>query len=302
MVSNTNGEIRAGSIPALGTEARRVENFPRFFLQEIPSLLLSNLGLIVKNKKMKHLTRFINFAVLICVCNLFTSCEDDGGQSINNDNKYVGEWRPVRYATTYDDEVITDEDEYEEEDLYKEWNFGWLILSKNSFRSATDMIKGSYTVKNDKIRFNYNGFGGKYSDEYDIISLQHDELTIIDSDGHCEIFTLEKFQEHAINTQDIVGQWRASKMITYHKNGNMGMSTGSHIEEYLNGLEYIDITNTDITLLGKNRNCSYYISNNDLHLTPNLSEFSIASAHIKDVKNNRLYIYFVSLDKNQKCM
>ena len=48
----------------------------------------------------------------------------------------------MRYATTYNDEVITDEDQ-----LYKEWYLGWLILSKNSFRSATSMVEGSYVSK-----------------------------------------------------------------------------------------------------------------------------------------------------------
>lgn len=249
---------------------------------------------------MKHLSSYLALVVLISICNLFTACEEDGELSSNNNNKYAGEWRPVRYATTYNNEVITDNDEDSEAELYSEWDFGWLILSKSSFKSATMMIKGSYVAKNDQITFYHDGFGGKYEDAYDIISFKNDKLIITDSDGHCEIFTLEKFQERAINTQDIVGKWRASKMVTYHNNGNMGSSTGSYIGERLNGLEYINITNTDITLMGKNRNCSYYISNNDLHTTPSLSEFAIASAHIKDVKNNKLYIHYLSLDRKSE--
>lgn len=248
---------------------------------------------------MKHLSCSLALVVLIGVCALFTSCEsceDDGQQSINNDAEYVGEWRPVRYATTYNDVVITDEDEDVEAELYNEWDFGWLILSKNSFRSVTDAMQGSYVANDEQVTFCYDGFGGKYVGAYDIISFKNDKLIITDSDGQCEIFTLEKFQERSINTQDIVGRWRASKMVAYYNNGNMGSSTGGFIGEHLNGLEYINITNTDITLVGKNRNCSYYISNNNLYTTPGLSEFAIASAHIRDIKNGKLYIHYVSLD------
>jgi hypothetical protein len=244
---------------------------------------------------MKHLSSYLALVALISVCTLFTSCEDDGRQSINNDLKYVGEWRPIRYATTYDDVVITDEYEDTEAKLYRNWHLGWLILSKSSFKSATNAKQGSYVANDNQIKFYYDGMGGKHVDAYDIISLKNDELIITDSDGHCEIFTLEKFQEHSINTQDIVGKWRASEMVTYRNNGSIGSYTGSFIGEHLNGLEYINITNTDITLLGKNRICSYYISNNNLYTTPNLSEFAIASAHIKDIKNNKLYIHYLSL-------
>ena len=236
---------------------------------------------------MKRLLNFFCLAALFCVCNIFTSCEDGGWQSAFNDTKYVGEWRPVRYATTYNDEVITDEDQ-----LYKEWYLGWFILSQNSFRSATSMVEGSYVAKDDNITFYYDGYGGKHKDAYDVISYNNDELLLIDSDSHTEIVTLEKFHERSLNTQDIVGKWRASKMITFFKNGNKS----SGFTERLNGFEYINITNTQIKLMGKNRTCSYYIDNNNLYTTPILNEFSFASAHIKDVKNDKLYIYYVSQD------
>ena len=99
---------------------------------------------------MKHLLNFLCLAAFFCVCSVFTSCEDGGWQSAFNDTKYVGEWRPVRYATTYNDEVITDEGQ-----LDKEWYLGWLILSKSSFRSATTMVEGNYVAKDDKITFYY---------------------------------------------------------------------------------------------------------------------------------------------------
>jgi hypothetical protein len=119
---------------------------------------------------------------------------------------------------------------------------------------------------------------------------------LTDSESRTEIITLRKFQERSINTQDIVGKWRASKMITYNKNGNNSYG----FFERLNGLEYINITNTDITLMGKNRTCSYYIANNNLYTTPSLSEFGISSAHIKHVNNDILYVHYVSLDKNSE--
>lgn len=236
---------------------------------------------------MKHLLNFLCLAAFFCVCSVFTSCEDGGF----NDTKYVGEWRPVRYATTYNDEVITDEGQ-----LNKEWYFGWLILSKSSFRSATTMVEGNYVAKDDKITFYYDGFGGKYEDAYDIISFNNDELVIIDSESHSEIFTLEKFEERSIDTHDIVGKWSANRMISYFKDG----SKSSGFTERLNGLEYINISNTDITLMGKNRTCSYYIANNNLYTTPSLSEFGISSAHIKHVNNDILYVHYVSLDKNSE--
>ena len=194
-------------------------------------------------------------------------------------------------ATTYNDEVITDEGQ-----LNKEWYFGWLILSKSSFRSATTMVEGNYVAKDDKITFYYDGFGGKYEDAYDIISFNNDELVIIDSESHSEIFTLEKFEERSIDTHDIVGKWSANRMISYFKDG----SKSSGFTERLNGLEYINISNTDITLMGKNRTCSYYIANNNLYTTPSLSEFGISSAHIKHVNNDILYVHYVSLDKNSE--
>ena len=251
--------------------------------------MLSNLGLIVKDKAMKHLIRFISLAVFICACNLFTSCEDDGWQSFNNNDKYVGEWRPVRYATTYGEEVLTDEDEID-----KYWDFGWLILSENSYKSATTPIYGNYLPQDNKITFYY--YGGTHSEAYDVFSFDKDELVLTDSDSHTEIITLRKFQERSIDTQDIVGKWRARKLIIYDKNGNLSFNDF----ERLNGWEYINITYYDITLLGKNRNCLYYISNNNLYTTPNLSEFDIASMHIKDVNDSKLYIQYVSLDKKSE--
>ncbi len=237
---------------------------------------------------MKHLLNFLCLAAFFCVCSVFTSCEDGGWQSAFNDTKYVGEWRPVRYATTYNDEVITDEGQ-----LDKEWYLGWLILSKSSFRSATTMVEGSYVAKDDKITFYYDGFGGKSVEAYDVISFDNNELVIIDSESHSEIFTLEKFEERSIDTHDIVGKWSANRMISYFKDG----SKSSGFTERLNGLEYINITNTEIKLLGKNRTCSYYIDkDNNMSTTPALSEFDIASAHIKEVDNGRLYIHYVSLD------
>ena len=240
---------------------------------------------------MKHLLNFFALAVLISICTLFTSCGDGEWQSSYNDDKYVGEWRIVRYATTYDDEVITDKGE-----LNEKWRYGWLILSKSSFKSATEMIAGNYVVKDDKIIFYYEGFGGKYSDSYDVFSFDKEELVLTDSESHTEIFTLRKFHEGSINTQDIVGKWEAARMITYHNNGNKSFG----FTERLNGLEYINISNTDITLMGKNRTCSYYIANNNLYTTPSLSEFGISSAHIKHVNNDILYVHYVSLDKNSE--
>jgi hypothetical protein len=155
------------------------------------------------------------------------------------------------------------------------------------------MVEGNYVAKDDKITFYYDGFGGKHVEAYDVISFDNDELVIIDSESHSEIFTLEKFEERSIDTHDIVGKWRANRMISYFKDG----SKSSGFTERLNGLEYINITNTEIKLLGKNRTCSYYIDkDNNMNTTPALSEFDIASAHIKEVDNGRLYIHYVSLD------
>jgi hypothetical protein len=240
---------------------------------------------------MKHLSFFFALAVLISICTLFTSCGDGEWLSAYNDDKYVGEWRVVRYATTYNDKVITDESE-----LSNIWMYGWLILSKSSSKSATTIIAGNYTVKDDKITFYYYAIGGKYSDSYDVFSFDNEELILTDSESHTDFFTLRKFHEGSINTQDIVGKWRAYRMITYHNNGDKSLG----YTERLNGLEYINISNTDITLMGKNRICSYYIANNNLYTTPNLSEFAISSAHIMDVNNNRLYVRYVSLDKKSE--
>lgn len=239
---------------------------------------------------MKKLTNLLVLVLALCVCNVFTACKGDDWKAKFNDDRYVGEWIPARITYTNDGLTITDEGELLSNN---DWDYGWIMLDKQSFKSVTRLSHGKYVINKDGgISFYYDALGGSYEDKYDLVSFENNELVLMDADTHSIIITLNKFEEYAIDTQDIVGKWSTYKSISYYTNGN----ASSGFFDRLNGFDELDISETELTLYGKNRVCSYYIENNNIVTTPALSEFSFRSAHIKRVTDDKLHIHFVSQD------
>ena len=236
---------------------------------------------------MRKILNKLHLVVLLCVCAILGSCSKDDIMPGSNDSRFVGEWYPVKYTNISSDVITTDVDEIEDY-----WYKGWLMFRNNSFRSATALFHGTYVSKDDNLNLYYDGFGGRYVDEYEIISYSDTECTIIDTDGYFEMITLRKFEECSVDTYDIKGKWEAKKIIGYYDNGN----AFSGDRERLNGFDKIHITDTDITLMGKNMKCPYYIKDNNLHPTPSLDEFSFKTAHVKKVTDKYLYMHYTSLD------
>ena len=239
---------------------------------------------------------FFCMAMLLLFSLNFTSCSEDsdsdgdGGEFNNSD--LVGEWKATKIVATFDDgDVwnITDEDEIQ----YQLDGLEWVKMTNSTLTMMGRGVSVPYEIRDGYIVISSSSTLMLLG----IVSVKENEIVVrYMTPTYTSLITYRRVgggnADDTASSNKLIGEWKATKIVATFDDGDVWTITDEdEIQFQLDGLEWVKMTNSTLTMMGSGVSCSYEIKNGyliiygpDLHM----------SLGIESVESNKIVIRFTS--------
>lgn len=210
----------------------------------------------------KFLKSICAIALILCVGIGFSSCESDSGSDKSDTSKLIGEWEAVSIDVTYKNgntEIITNKETIKD-------NLNGLeniVLTNSSLTMLSSGKNYSYQYTDNNIKIT----SLQMSLEVKSITENKIEIKYV-SPSYTSIITYKKIENKPINKNNILGQWKAYKIVATYNNGDVYTITGQNsIKNELQGLEWVTLGENYLKVMSSGRSVPCNINNDKITVT-----------------------------------
>ena len=240
----------------------------------------------------KTLKNFCTLTLLLCICACISSCSKDSvdpEQKVNK-NELVGEWKAVSIKATFSNgEVWTTTDQ--EDIKYELEGLEWVVLTESTLTMMSSGGQYPYELKDKYLTVTTSALQLSLGIE----SVNENEIVIryiAPNQSFTSLITYKKEVIKPIDKKELIGEWKARKIVATFEDGEIWASTNENQIKYeLAGLEWVKLTESTLTMMDSGASYPYSVQANYLTIT---SSELLLSLGVVSVNKNEIIIRYIA--------
>lgn len=212
----------------------------------------------------KFLKSICAVTLILCIGFGFSACEsgNDSDPLVEDTSKLVGEWEAISIVTTFNNgEVLSITDKY---DIEQELDgLERVTLTQSLLTMLSSGKEYSYTLTNNNLSIPSLGMS------LGVMSISQNEIVFkFVAPTYTSIITYKKVENKPINKNNLLGEWKAYKIVATYNSGEFYTITDQNsIRNNLQGLEWVTLGETYLTVMNSERSVPCNINDNMITVT-----------------------------------